>query len=450
MSPNTRDTRLTKYYHQRIRCVLRGLFEASARGHGICWIVVAGLATWTSSVAYADGGVVAGGLRIHPSLTVDSGYDSNVYLMSTDEEPISALRFDITPALRVRQVAPITTDFRLDAMVNWRQFANYSADDARDQSGLFANIGVESRFNPRGFVSFLARNRFSRSIEPWLDSSGDPFQVLRNEARAEVAFHRGGYTRDGRSGVTGQVGLRHHVALYERFDQLDRQRLGADAEVRWHFLPKTALFLDGTVESLRFTNEQDPLAQSFANADGLPWSLGGGLAGLVLPRLGFNLRLGYGDTNREVGASVGGLVARAGVDVYLDPTQKLSLYYNRDFADAVQGNFVRFHRVMASYDARGRLLEFGLAAYYQRSAFGRISDTLVEGESVLSTRDRTDDVVGARTSLGFVVGPVMVVGVTYGVDFRDSNFLATALSDRVFLDPRYVRHVAQLSLTVRY
>lgn len=400
--------------------------------------------------AHAQEGTVAGNLRLQPSFRVDAGYDSNVFFQSDEEDTVSAFRFDFQPRLRILTINPQVVDFTFDGNLNWRQFLKYDTEDPRDQTGLQAGLNAEARFNPLGFVSFALSDRFTRSLEPWLDPAGDPFQILRNNARAEVAFHRGGYNRDGRNGLTGHIGVRHQLAFYERFEQLDRQRIGADAELRWHMLPKTALVVDAHVDSLTFTNDQDPTVQTFANVGGLPYGGGIGFNGLITPRFAVYSRVGYHDMNRDEGPSRASVVGRFGMDIFFGRSQKLTLLYNNDFSDATQGNFVRFNRGLLAYEVKSGLVDFGLSGYYMRGRYGRVADTSFEGVSLLTTRNRVDDVVGGRVDLGFNVSRFAVVGALYQIDFRDSNFFVRSPTGTNQLDPTYTRHVAQVTLTLRY
>lgn len=410
------------------------------------------LATGTVATAAAqDGGpgLVAANLRLAPSLTLGLGYDSNVFYESEAESPVSALRLDITPALAISTVAVRSVDFGLNVQAQWRQFLNYSEEDAADQSRLDVDASVGARFNPNGFVSVRPANEFRLTNETAFSDAGDPFQVLHNNASLEVGFHPGGSARSSRLGFSGTIVGSYRLWDYDQFDNLDRDSFGAFGEMKWNFLPKTALFLNAGLATLRYAEEADG-TNPFANSDGLPYSVSAGLSGLLATRFGLLARIGYSDTNRDVGASTGSVIGQLEGTVYLSQSAKTSLGYRYDVADAAFGNFTTYHRIYGSLSATSRVVNAELTAFYQMSEYGELSP---QAQAVIQSdvSQRKDDLVGAGVSLGFPLGRYFELGAAYDVRTRASNLSDAADSNALSsFDVDYLRHFASLTATVRY
>src|SRR5206468_2561080 len=55
---------------------------------------------WLADRKYGEGiGVRVGNLELHPGISGEVGYDSNYFLRSSEEDPLSAYRIRVTPSI---------------------------------------------------------------------------------------------------------------------------------------------------------------------------------------------------------------------------------------------------------------------------------------------------------------------------------------------------------------
>lgn len=429
--------------------------------------VVGAVLAWSMpALAEEPTGIEAGAFRLHPSLRLLQGFDSNIYYEDSSERPTSGLKLEVNPALRLVTPNPRSTDVQLGLDATWEQYFNESTADVADQSGLEFNGELGVRLNANGLVSVRPANHLRRSNDSAFDEQGDAFRALYNQATVEIGVHPGGALRTSRLGFSGFVRGIHRIWRYDNRAALDRHALGGEAEIKWNFLPKTALFVNASYQSIRWANERvTALGQvpdteietqlSLPNVDSRPWRVTGGLSGLITRRLSLLARVGYARGNYRASSAFADnsgaqqspreLIGEGRIQVHVNPTTSWRLGYLRDFADSSFSNYLRYHRFYTGMTATASRLTLDLEGYLQLNDYSRVDFDLFDEPN------RDDTVVGTMVGLDFAITSWWDIGARYRLEYRSSQFSPISIFDRdEQASTSYVKHTALLALTFHY
>lgn len=429
-------------------------------------LVVACLLALAGSAAAQErgGGVLAGPLRVSPTLTLEGGYNSNVNAESANEGPDAGMAVSVNPAVSLRTESPTVADFGANLGLTWDKYV-YSEDVPNaDQSGISALAGVSLRLNPNGIVSLRPFNTFRRQNTPSANPEAAPYRISANEAGLEFGFHPGGALEGSRLGPTARLTGRYQTFRIEDQPGLGTNAPSVDLDTRWYFLPKTAVFVAAGYGSTlhveptigtRDSGTVDETAVEIENSDARNLRVSGGFTGLLTRHVSVLLRAGYGRADYADAADSSGLIAQAEFNVNLPRQTSFGIGYSTDFADATVGSSFVYHRAYAGANLNLGITTLDLEAFYQRNIYETLNEIptiTVNGRlfNLFNTADRRDNVVNGSTRLGFSVTRWLNVGVRYAVEFKDSNLLTA--SSRAPNNPAaassadYVRHVGLLSL----
>lgn len=308
-------------------------------------------------------GIRVGDLELHPSLSLLGGYDSNPFFRDdldfvavpgggdNEEGVISSGLLRMTPALRIstlsmqrrmdgdEQVALPFVDFRAGISAGWYYLFNTNA-------GLFDQVEVNGdlaeTFNPERPFSVELTQKVSRRRLPLFN--GSAFQNhLEAGIRPELSTP-GGLLRGS---------LRYNFG-YDIFTDERNNFLKHEfgQELRWEFLPKTALFQDVAVSIQSFTNadsvdlsalstDLDPLDAQFDRNDSIRVTARGGLNGALTKTLAITLAAGVTNGFIENRTDAKDLVAQAQLRWRPSQTFSMTLSGRRSGENALQGNTLR-------------------------------------------------------------------------------------------------------------
>lgn len=388
---------------------------------------------WASpaSVSAQASGSEYGPVRLDAALRLEGGYNTNVFRATDDAGRSGALQLNINPRLRASTVSPGLVAFNSGVSFVWSQFVGNA--DLRRQSAEAVNADIELRFNPNGLVSVAPRDTLRRSSRASFGPAGRPFKSTENTFELEVALHPGGANRSSRLGLSGSLTGFHQLWRYDRFPTLDKNGFGGRLELKYNFLPKTAVFLNAMVMTILNESNEIRQAQDLetgtnftrANPDSTPIRLSAGLTGLLLPRLGLLVSAGYGRTAyRGPGSfTFGQPIIQVRLDGYL--TQRSTVYgdYQYNFADGVVEDAYRYHRAAVGTDVNAGLLSTGAEIAYQRSRF----ETAVAQFNDCENNERLDSSVEGTAELGLNPNRFFSTGARYTVEYRDSTCRQTSL-----------------------
>jgi hypothetical protein len=351
---------------------------------------------WLKDRKYTEGiGIRTGDLELHPGLAGEVGYDSNVFLRSTqpgvlngppDAPIIPSAVIRITPSLylstigaqrREGDATPPAVAFRAGVNATYRALFGLTSDASETLPGGAkpndpsqedtVSGSADARLDilpgrPAGLGVFGA---FTRTVLPNTADADPNDSFTRDDVRVggELVTQPGGGTLDWRLG-------------YEFDDTLFESSVGvpydsyaqtAYTRGRWRFRPRTALIYDGSIVFNSYAN-----AQAAFDAAGLvsstPVRARIGLNGLVTDRFSVLLMAGWGasfiDTEPLPHQSqYDSVIGQAELKWYLtanpaaaSPNEvslslsSVAIGYTRDFQTSYLGNYYGIDRGYLKFD----------------------------------------------------------------------------------------------------
>lgn len=407
---------------------------------GSLLLLVAG-AIAPSVVHAEEKGFVAGDLLFQPSIRLDVGYDTNVFYENDDEDPNASLKGEVTPGLKVSTPKPRALDVQGNASVTWDQYI--SGDEATSkQSGLQADAGIGVRINPLGNVSLRPYDKFRRISRASYVEDGEPFSVVFNEAGLELGWHPGGADRASRMGFSGRLLGFHRLYSYEEADGIDKDALGGLGEVKWHFLPKSAVFLQTQVDSTSYDDAERKYLGgagiSVANSDSFAYRLRAGLASQLTRSWSLSLGVGYGGASYDTGDDAGRVLASIKSKLDLTETFSWSVGYHRDFVDSTFSNYVVKQRAETGFAFDNKEMAFGIGGFATFSDFAPLS--VDPALLSFSTASRSDLLIGGNGSFQVKFNDWLRSGITYNLLLNDSNLEVVRGAGSSSVPTSYVKH----------
>jgi hypothetical protein len=325
---------------------------------------------WLADRKYGEGiGVRVGNLELHPGIAGEVGYDSNYFLRSPGEDPLSAYRLRITPSITLstlgpqrtlgtgdRRTVPPSVIFRGGAYVSYNELIATDSkykDAFADQrhldvgSDIFLSILPMGRFGADTNLNFIRQGQPSNNPDTENAFDRDSFR-----AGAGVSWRPGGGLFDWR------LGYEFLYNYFERsaFQYLNNYQNQVNMRGRWRFLPRTALIYDGSYTWIHYTN---PTIQN----DGAIVRSRIGMNGLITNQLSLLALVGWAGTfydqgNNRAPQQFDSITGQAelkwyisgGAEASMNPGSApvglsyASLGYMRDVSNSYLGNFYQRDR----------------------------------------------------------------------------------------------------------
>lgn len=357
-------------------------------------------------------GVDLGDFVLHPGLAVEGGYDTNVFFEEELEGVEGAMVLHVMPSLRLETPEPRGVKLTTGLQLLWELYPS-DQDHISAQSGVDLLGDLAVQFGPRGVASVtlydVLRNYSQSPTAPANNTTGH----LYNEIGLSVALHPGGAERTSRRGFTGSLTAGYGIEVWDDGLDLNRSLLLTSLEVKYYFLPKTALRVRGSYSSVSYDTRtrgfdvgledeiglEDAFADTLVNIDSAPMVATFGIAGLLTKAIDFGLDGGYSVGGYGEGQSWQDWVASANVGVFFTPRAHLGIGWQHDFADSSFGNYYALDRFYGqlSIDA-GDWIIAGSGGYENRT-FATVTSPFLEigGQffSLYSTEQRVDPMITA-------------------------------------------------------
>ncbi len=425
------------------------------RTASLCAAVTILLSTSTATAEWGEG-VQGGPFVVHPGLSLSVGFDSNVYYASERES--NSLRQSpegvIEPSMALEMADPGVWDLSGEAAVGWRQ---YLTDDeaVRSQSGLSANVDLNSHWNAEGTASFALSNEFVRTNETPSSATRRASNRLFNRTGAMVGLHPG-------AGLLETYGS-YDFSFYRHnlYPDLDRHTHHFGWDGHWAFLPKTSLTAEVDYRMIRYEQEfrgaDVGSDERLQNVDSDPIRVRGGIEGLLTPRVSLGLRGGYGWAGYQEGPDYSGILAQVEASYQfgtIEYDNRLRAGYERDFRDSSVGNFYTTHRFLTGYEqgfVDNRLrLELEADAQIRDYAPTGITTAQTEDFEFQFPEELSDLLVGVSASTNLEIRKGWDAGVRYSFrsNFTDDEIAVLGPGEDVIRD--YQRHHVLLTTTLRY
>lgn len=400
--------------------------------------VALGLAS--DAAAAAGNGIRLGGSegRLHPFLEVEGRYDSNV-LFETSGEAVDDFILHVRPGVTLD--VPGDTELTLRGVLDWAQYLGVSGDTT-DLSKLYGEASIGIRANKRGAIGLELTDDFRRTNGTTALSLGSA--VVSNDNRLHVAVP----WKPGGGALVLTVAGDWRLETFETFlsgdvcdpgstlpecntatlADLGYNEVGASAELKWKFLPRTAAVVDAGW----FARLPNDTALS-AEVSGLRTEVG--LTGLVSPRLAGTLKAGYGRTFGDVEKNT--WLASAELEWLASETTSARLGYSHDVG-VDPGLVLSVYLAHRAYAEAKVLLGGRVAAKLLGQVDNRDYQT---GAGVTATLFRIEPSIDAEVFRWFHVG------VGYAYTDRTADLGGVTTSARGF---EYSKSEAWLRLTATY
>jgi hypothetical protein len=413
-------------------------------------------------------GLGSGKVRFHPALTLSGGYDTNVFYEDTNETPDGAAVIGVRPEIGITTHKPTNVDFRLKGGVYFQYFVS---DDPliTEQSGLEANAAAGITFNPNGAVAFKLSDTFVRTNETPSGSSLLSFNRIYNNAGATLIIQPGGKI------LTGELGGRAAITRNQQLVELDKNEFGVRAQLKWKFLPKTALIADASWDFIFYEVKErmipgleegeepqflSPFQGAFENIDSRPLRAKAGLKGLLFNRISVTLLGGYGQGFYAGGDDFKGFIANAELAYEIGPTSRFQLGYIRDFRDNTFSNYAKDHNIYSRYNHQfGGRFDLKLEGAFIYREFSPIPAVFlpdvtvdgVRGAQAFSTTERVDPLVTGDVDGTFYITEIFTVGLNYNLAVNTSDFVQiTGQGATGSATAQFVKHRVFLTTGVRW
>jgi len=298
-------------------------------------------------------GITAGDFKIWPWLTIEAGYDSNVFYLSEDdpqadtEDGVQAAPIlRVNPGIRFENPNYRDVHLRMEFSGGWRQY--FSDDKAVDtQSDFMADADLLARFFPRSMVGFDVFDAFTHRLDTPNFSSNQSLSRIVNRAGGRISLHPGGV--DGNRAIDVSLEYAYDLERFTDFETLDRDMHRFKLLGSWKFYPKTAFILDATLGIRSWVTPDE----AYGRVDSMPVRVRAGIQGAVTRRIDLVMKAGWGQGLYESGEDFGSLIGDVRVQWRPRRTSTLGVGYRRNFVDSFYGSFYRFDAF--EVDAKQRL-----------------------------------------------------------------------------------------------
>jgi len=416
-------------------CAAAGLLLCARVGYGqnSNGAVTGGTPTPAVAVISPGNGVqVSDGATLHGGVTVEGGYDSNVFYTDTATVGSAILRvnpfLDLTNTARNGEV-PAGLFFDLRASLGYREYLSSNPNITRLRA-FTPSAGVILEHNSAGTLSLGFSDTYARLQDaPYTQTGPNNENIIRdnNLAVAQLRWSPGGGRLQGLLRFTNMIDL-FETDLLKPANSMTNEAM---VDLSWRWLPKTALYLQvrqGYVYYLNSDNADAGGASGLAAVDAenpgkhssYPLRAVVGIRGLITEKTSVALALGYQNAFYSFGQSTGGLLGSttAAGELVILPlfSTKITFGAHHDFQNSVIGNFFYDDGVYAllSHQVIGRVVAQLWGAYDHRRYYG-----LPTGE----VDPRIDDLVQASAMADYFMRSWAFVGLSYMLTHNKSNEL---------------------------
>lgn len=403
-------------------------------------------------------GFKAGRLVLHPGLSVGGGYDSNVFLQSSDELSSFILLvqgyLDLATEGTIRQsegdanaAEPQKIQFRGGIGAD---YLHYFTDRVGGVVGADAHINFA--YNPSKVFSLVINDEFRRTARPFSDPNTQQGTTISygrnmNTASLNLVGRSKSQLLEGTLGYTNRLEF-FDANIYGYGNNISHR---VPATFSWLFFPSSALVYNVEYVNQQFVNPTEIDTSPTLLSKNNRVSNMVGYNGAITERFSLTAMLGYAAGFYDIGQSFDDVIARVELRWQARPTIGVSLRYDRDIRPSFIGNFVLFNRIHAdtTFTLMGAL-QLGIkawASFYKTGLALSPDGTLIGNQPI---REGTRVYAGIFGEYRFKPWLALFADLGYLADFTDFRYVG--LSSDVLLDPvaDYQRFEAWLGIRVFY
>jgi hypothetical protein len=383
-------------------------------------------------------------LVIHPGLSVELGYDSNVFYLPSNEvgSGILRLRGHIDLATLPPQsfagdtsTADPKVEFRFSTQLEYREFLS-DREDVRAQRSLNVLLGTQLVILPKGLFSLTISDAFARTVDPRNEEGPGKFTRDHNHLGLLGTFHRGGL--EVGIGDYFDVDFWEDAAL--QFGNAYTNDALAFAKVR--ILPQTIGQASVRAGYVYYPNRPTNM---------IPVRAMIGASTLFASWFGASVNIGYGNSINNSGPSFNSAIANLEARFILPKQMSLTLGYDRDFRSSLFANFYGDDFLFLAYElpfVNRVTIHAGGGVRFRRYE-GLVPPSLV-GALAYTTGTRNDLMYEAHAELRYRATSWMQLAAVYNLlgDATRFGFISQEFfpppsplkSGRVEIPVSYIKH----------
>jgi len=300
-------------------------------------------------------GFKVGRLVLHPGLSLQGGYDSNVFLQSSDEEGSFILRLegylDVATVGAVRRIEgeanaiePQKVEFRGGVGA---RFYHYFNQRVADNVGADAN--VDFSYNPSKVFTLQIRDEFRRTIRPFSNpntTSGTTISYGRNINAASLAL----VGRSKSQVLEGSVGYTNYVQFFDAslYAYANTMSHHVPVSLSWRFFPSSALVYTVEYINQTYLNPEQVLDSptSLSNNNRVLTLIG--YNGAITERTLLTAMIGYTAGFYEAAQNFDDVIARANLSWRPRATIVFTTGFDRNVRPSFIGNYTTINRLRAN------------------------------------------------------------------------------------------------------
>lgn len=315
---------------------------------------VAGAQGFAEDRAGREGpGFKAGRLVLHPGLSLEGGYDSNVFLQNEDAEDSFILRLtgylDVAtePPVRQRQGemnAPKPQKIQFRGGIG-ASYYHYFTDRLAPNVGADAHIDFS--YNPSPVFSLQVRDEFRRTVRPFtnpttLEGETTSYGVNSNQASLDLVGRSKSRVLEGRVGYTNNIQL-FDSSDFQFGDNITHR---VPASLSWSFFPASALVFRAEYANQQYDQNRVVTSPTLLSDNNRVRS-SIGYNGALTERFSLSALIGYAAGFYELAGDFDGVIAYVDARWRPRPTIQLLAGYDRDIRPSWIGNFTTMNRLFA-------------------------------------------------------------------------------------------------------
>lgn len=363
-------------------------------------------------------------LVFHPGVAIETRYDNNPLVTSTDTQGAAYLRLiahlDLATLSPQRltdgngNVARQAFEFRLKGAVAYREYFS-DIDAVTEQRAVELDAGMLLKYAPSRVVELMLSDEYARQVTALNTQivAGGPLPTGTldrnlNRLQGQLKLLPGG----GRLDIAAGYALNLDAFENEGFSRNNKLFHEAFLRGSYKLLPKTAVLIEVIQQFYDYYNVTGA-PQPFDNVSSTPLRVNAGFSGLITARLSAIAKIGYGNSFYDERDDFNSVLAKAELGYQIGPTARAKVGYERRFDDSFFANYFTDHIAYAGYDHQiAQRLILHLLFDYRFRQFAGFPPT--SGVSVLDMNLLT---LGA--GVDYQIQEWVYVGVGYDLQLQD-------------------------------
>ncbi len=377
---------------------------------------------------------VGEGTIVHPSVSGETGFISNVYY--EDDTPTASGVFrlmgklEIKPEERTQEDNP---DLDFSGGIRF-QYEEYLSGNSRVREQRNLGLGADLMLGIRPMSTFpiTFEDHFMRVNRPTNFESTNTLSRDINSFKAQVA-----YKPEGRN-LSGRLHFKNTIDIFESSESAFANRMlnNIGLGIDWQFLPITRFYIQG---SYGFNGG---LGSSSTKVSSSPIRGRAGINSAITESITVRAHAGYAYGGYASGASYAGVTYHLGVGYRYSPVGRVQLIFDRDFKDSINSNFYGEYSLKLVVDQQiERVL---LAAHIA----GRLRGYEGIDMSFGGGANRDDVILSAGVKAGYELRDWLAVNAHYAMSMVSTDYRSVVSGQAD--DPSYLRHDVLVGATAAF